>query len=174
MKKAVFLDRDGTLIFDEGYISDPEKVVLIPGVADALKRLSGAGFLLVVVSNQSGIGRGYFSEESSKAVNSRMEQLLAEESVRVDGIYCCPHSPEEKCQCRKPRPGLLLKAAAELGIDLSMSAMLGDKESDAEAGLSAGCGCNLRLALQGQAVRSAFPVVRSMPEAAESILDFFS
>ncbi len=174
MKKAVFLDRDGTLIFDEGYISDPGKVVLIPGVADALKRLSGAGFLLVVVSNQSGIGRGYFSEESSRAVNSRMERLLAEKSVRLDGIYCCPHSPEEKCRCRKPGPGLLLKAAAELGIDLSRSAMLGDKESDAEAGLSAGCRCNLRLSLQGQAVRSAFPVVRSLPEAAESILDFFS
>jgi D-glycero-D-manno-heptose 1,7-bisphosphate phosphatase len=145
LKKAVFLDRDGTLIVEENYLSDPARVSLLPGVVLALKKLSSAGYAIVLISNQSGIGRGYFTEDSLRMIHERMEMLLANEGVRLDGIYYCSHKPEDNCDCRKPAPGMIIKAAAELMIDISNSAMVGDKDSDVAAGLATNCKYNLRI-----------------------------
>lgn len=140
VRQAVFLDRDGVLIADTGYIHRVEDVQVLPGVKQALQALKSAGWLLVVVTNQSGIGRGLFHVESYEAVTRHLRAMLPE----IDAVYCCPHAPGGGCACRKPAPGMLLQAAHELGVDLSRSIMLGDKESDVAAGVSAGCALSLR------------------------------
>ena len=136
---AVFLDRDGTLIEDQGYPRDAARVRLLPGVSAALRGLRDAGFSLVVVGNQSGIGRGIITEDEARAVHDRFVDLLAEAEIELDGVKYCPHAPWEDCACRKPSPALLLEAADELGIDPAASFMVGDKCSDVEAGRRAGC-----------------------------------
>ena len=136
--RAVFLDRDGTLIDDVGYISDPEDVRLVPGAADALRALRDAGFRLVVVSNQSGLGRGLITQERADAVHQRLVQELERAGAQIDAAYYCPHTPEEGCDCRKPLPGLLLDAARELGLDLERSFMVGNSDVDVAAGEAAG------------------------------------
>lgn len=128
------LDRDGTVIEDRGYIGDPDDVVLLPGAAAGLRRLRALGFGLVLVTNQSGLGRGYFDAEQLDAVHRRLGAVLADERIVLDGIYLCPHRPDHDCDCRKPRPGLGLRAAEELGIDLAASVMIGDKRSDIDFG----------------------------------------
>jgi len=138
-RRAVFLDRDGTVIRDVGYPSDPDEVDLLPGSAEALRRLIDAGWSLVLVSNQSGIARGLVSEAEVEAVHRRTVELLASEGIHLDGTYRCPHGPDDGCDCRKPRPGMLHAAAGDLGLDLGASVMVGDKASDALAGLAAGC-----------------------------------
>jgi D-glycero-D-manno-heptose 1,7-bisphosphate phosphatase len=138
-RSAVFLDRDGTLIADAGYPRDPVGVWLLPGAAEALAALAGHGFLLVVVSNQSGVGRGLVSADQAAAVHARFVECLRGRGVRLDGCYYCPHAPEDGCRCRKPATGLLERAAAEWGIDLERSWLVGDKASDVEAGRRAGC-----------------------------------
>jgi len=137
--RAVFLDRDGTLIVDVGYPRDPAQVELLPGVGPALAELKRLGFLLVVVSNQSGIARGLVTQDEADRVHRRLEELLTESEASLAAAYYCPHGPEDGCSCRKPRPGMLLQAAADLDIDLAVSFMIGDKMSDAEAGKKAGC-----------------------------------
>ena len=139
LRPAVFLDRDGTLIEDTGYPRDPAQVRLLPGAAEALRALSSAGLLLAVASNQSGIGRGIVSPAEADAVHGRFLSLFASVGVRFDACFYCPHAPDSGCPCRKPSPGLLLRAAADLGIGLSRSWMVGDKPSDIEAGTRAGC-----------------------------------
>ncbi len=145
---AVFLDRDGTLIEDTGYIGDPENVRLLPGAAEAVRRLGQGGRRVVLVSNQSGVARGMFSEDDLKAVHARVESLLAAEGARIDGAFYCPYldGPEAKLapyrrdsELRKPKPGMLLQAAKELSIDLAGSWMIGDSAADIEAGTRAGC-----------------------------------
>jgi len=138
-RRAVFLDRDGTVIRDVGYPADPDEVELLPGAAEALRRLAGAGWSLVLASNQSGIARGLVTEDEAESVHRRTVELLAAEGVHVDGFYRCPHGPDDGCACRKPNPGMLYAAAADLGLDLEASVMVGDKASDALAGLAAGC-----------------------------------
>lgn len=142
LRRAAFLDRDGTLIADPGYLGEPEGVILLPGVAAALAELRAAGFLTVVVSNQSGVARGYFDTAAVEAVNRRMTALLASAhaQARIDAIYFCPHGPADACGCRKPQPGLFLQAARELQIDLPGSVCFGDSERDIQAGAAAGCG----------------------------------
>ena len=135
-RPAVFLDRDGTLIEDMDYLSDPARVRVLPGVRAALGRLRAAGFLLVIVTNQSGIGRGYFTEDDHAAVAAAVRTAL---DIDLDGEYHCPHAPDDGCDCRKPSPGMLCRAAEDLAIDLSRSVMVGDREGDALAGLAAGC-----------------------------------
>ena len=130
MKKAAFLDRDGTLIRDVGYISRPEDVELVPGVVPALRGLINLEFLLVVVTNQSGIGRWRITKPQYDAVHRRMADLLAVHDISIDKAYYCPHTPEMDCNCRKPRCGMFYRAANELDIDLRASIMFGDKESD--------------------------------------------
>jgi len=143
MTPAIFLDKDGTLIHDVPYNVDSAKMRLCDGVADGVQRLHEAGFALVVVTNQSGVARGYFAEGAIAPVEHRLRQLL---EVPMAGFYYCPHHPQGAvadyavpCCCRKPEPGLLLRAAAELGLDLERSWLVGDILNDVEAGQRAGC-----------------------------------
>lgn len=137
--RAVFLDRDGTLIDDVGYISDPADVRLVPGAADALQALRAAGFRLVVASNQSGLGRGLITQEQADAVHQRFVEELERSGGQIDAAYYCPHAPEERCDCRKPLPGLIVDAARELELDLERSFMVGNSQVDVAAGKAAGC-----------------------------------
>jgi D-glycero-D-manno-heptose 1,7-bisphosphate phosphatase len=146
MKPAVFADRDGTLCEEVNYLGDPDKLVMLPGAAKGVAMLNAAGIAVVVVTNQSGVARGYFSENDVVHVNDKLIELLAIEGARVDGVYYCPHHEEKglppynvKCDCRKPAPGLILKAARELNLDLSHSFVAGDKMSDIGAAPRAGC-----------------------------------
>lgn len=137
----MFLDRDGTLIEEVGHLGDPAGVVLIRGAAAALDRLAGAGFALVVVSNQGGVARGLFTEDDIRAVNARTAELLASAgSPAIDAWYWCPHHPDFSgpCDCRKPAPGMLKRAAEELDLDLGASWMVGDHPADAGAARAAG------------------------------------
>lgn len=127
---AVFIDRDGTINKESGYIDRPDMIELIPGSADAIRMINGMGIKAVIVTNQSGIGRSYFSEESLNEVNDRLKEILMEEDAHIDAVYYCPHHPDDGCDCRKPMPGLLKKAASELDIDLCSSYVIGDKISD--------------------------------------------
>ncbi|WP_417911189.1 D-glycero-alpha-D-manno-heptose-1,7-bisphosphate 7-phosphatase [Candidatus Electronema sp. PJ] len=145
LRPAVFLDRDGTLNEQMGYINHLSRFVLLPGVAQAIRKLNEHRIPAVVVTNQSGLARGYFPLALLDAVHAEMERQLAAEGAHLDGIYVCPHHPEAKvvqyrqaCRCRKPRPGLLEQAAAELRLDLSRSFMVGDRWSDVECGVRAG------------------------------------
>lgn len=145
---AIFLDRDGTIIADPGYVSLPQQVQLLPGAAEAIKRLSAAGYRVVLVSNQSGVARGLFTEEDLAAVQTRLVMLLKAEGAELDGAYYCPFldgpdatvpAYQRDSYMRKPNPGMLLQAAEELNIDLSRSWMIGDSPRDVEAGRRAGC-----------------------------------
>ncbi|HOK05277.1 MAG TPA: D-glycero-beta-D-manno-heptose 1,7-bisphosphate 7-phosphatase [Victivallales bacterium] len=170
MNKAVFLDRDNTIIFDKGYLSNPDEVKLISGVTPALKKLSEAGFLLIIVTNQSGIGRGYFSKEQMNLVNQKILQMLEKENIHIEKIYFCPHTPSENCECRKPKPGLILKAARELKIDISKSIMIGDKTSDLEAGIMAGCKYNIMINNSKDNPPKNAMVFQSLTQAADYII----
>jgi len=143
---AVFLDKDGTLIHNVPYSVDPELIELMPRAAEGVSRLCEAGYACVVVSNQSGVARGLFSESDLTAVEQRIRELLAEWSVPLAGFYYCPHHPlgadaryAISCSCRKPQPGMLLQAASALSLDLSRSWLMGDILDDVEAGNHAGC-----------------------------------
>jgi histidinol-phosphate phosphatase family protein len=139
MKPAVFLDRDGTLIVDPGYPKDPELVELLPGVVEALTRFRDAGFALVVISNQAGVGRGIITPEQARAVHTRFLAIFAKQGIRFDDVRYCFHAPAEGCPCRKPSPRMIVESAAALELDVSQSFMIGDKSSDVEAGRAAGC-----------------------------------
>jgi histidinol-phosphate phosphatase family protein len=143
------LDRDGTIIEDRGYLASPDDVALLPGAAEGLGLLKSRGFLLVVVSNQSGVARGVMSRDAMQAVHDRMAQELARQGCALDAAYYCPHGPGEGCECRKPAPGLLLRAAREQCIDLGASVTIGDQERDIRAGQAAGCRFLVRLAKGG-------------------------
>lgn len=136
--RAVFLDRDGTIIEYVPYLSDPELVRLIPGAGQSLKTLANSGFRLVVITNQSGIQRGLYSESDYEAVNARLAELLREFGVVLDLFVFCPHLPDDRCDCRKPEPGLGFLTAAELGLSLSSSFMIGDNRSDIKFGRAIG------------------------------------
>jgi histidinol-phosphate phosphatase family protein len=144
--RAVFLDKDGTLIHDVPYNVDPDRIALTPGAIEGLRLLRAVGFQLIVVSNQSGVARGYFAEEALDAVEARLRALLAAGGVLLDGFYYCPHHPQGTvpghavaCACRKPAPGLILRAAAEHQLDAGHSWMVGDILDDVECGRRAGC-----------------------------------
>ena len=139
MRRAAFLDRDGTIIEDEGYLADASKIRWLAGALAALRTLRDSGFLLVLVSNQSGVARGLITEEQHEQVAARVQAMLAREGVPLDAAYYCKHAPDTGCACRKPRPGMLEQAAREHSIDLSRSLMIGDKLSDVAAGQAAGC-----------------------------------
>lgn len=131
-RTAAFLDRDGTIIVDRDYPGDPDAVELIPGAAESIRRLRASGILTLMVTNQSGIGRGLITEEDYRAVQARMEVLLRESGATLDGVYYCPHAPDRvpACECRKPGTGLYLQAAEEHGVDLSASYYIGDRMRD--------------------------------------------
>ncbi len=144
--KAVFLDRDNTLINDPGYLADPAGVRLLPGVELALKSLAGAGYKLVLVTNQSGVARGLLTESKLKEIHAELARQLGLHDASLDGIYYCPYHPEgtvepyiSESDERKPRPGMILRAVKEMGLDLAASWMVGDSPRDIEAGQRAGC-----------------------------------
>jgi histidinol-phosphate phosphatase family protein len=147
--KAVFLDRDGTIARDVPYCSRPEDFELLPGAADGIKLLNEHGFKVVVVTNQSGIARGYFTEGTLAEIHDKMITLLAEHGAHVDAIYYCPHHPDDNCDCRKPKPKMVLQAAIDLDIDLSQSYVIGDNEMDVELARHAGCKAGIRVAEPG-------------------------
>jgi len=130
LRPAVFLDRDGTLIRDRNYLKDPRHLHFYKGVFTALRQLREAGYRLVMVTNQSGIGRGFFRQADLEKVHLRFRHILRGQKIRLDGIFVCPHHPDQNCNCRKPQPALFLKAARQLAIDLKKSYFVGDKPSD--------------------------------------------
>jgi len=147
-QRAVFLDRDNTIIADPGYINDPDQVHLLPGAAEAIQRLNAAGYVVVVATNQSGVARGRITEKQLAAVHQRMREMLLEQGARLDAIYYCPYLPgveatvprfRRESRLRKPEPGMLLKAAQELELSLEASWMIGDSTRDILAGRRAGC-----------------------------------
>lgn len=135
---AVFLDRDGTLNVEKDYVYRYADWEWVPGAVEGLRRLADLGFLLVVVSNQSGVSRGYYSADDVRILHDRVKKDLAGMGVPIAGFYFCPHGPSDGCECRKPKPGLLLQAQRDLKIDLSRSYMLGDKLIDVQAAQGAG------------------------------------
>lgn len=146
LRRAVFLDRDGTINVEKEYLHRVEEFEFIPGAAEAIRLLNDAGFLVIVVTNQSGIARGYYDEAALEEIHRHMERELSRFGASVDACYFCPHHPQhgigdyrKECACRKPLPGMLLQAADDWSIDLSASFIIGDKLADVEAGLKAGC-----------------------------------
>jgi D-glycero-D-manno-heptose 1,7-bisphosphate phosphatase len=151
-RPAVFIDRDGTLTEEVGYVNHPSRLRLLPRSAEAIRRLNAAGVAAVVVTNQAGIARGYFSEDVLHAVHERLDAELRRAGAKLDGLYACTHHPTEgappfraACECRKPKPGLLRQAATELGLDLARSTMVGDKASDLVPGRAVGAAAVLVL-----------------------------
>jgi len=181
-RQAVFLDRDGTINHDCGYLHRVEDFAFLPGAAGAIERLRSAGFLIVVVTNQSGIARGLYGAEELGRLHRYILDQLARAETAIDAFYFCPHHPEvgqgglrTKCSCRKGEAGLLVQAAAELDIDLKNSYMVGDKASDVEAGRRAGCkpilvltGCGAR---EAGSVGPDVPRLAGLGAAADYILE---
>jgi D-glycero-D-manno-heptose 1,7-bisphosphate phosphatase len=137
-QKAFFLDRDGVINVDHGYVAKIRDFEFMPDVFPVLRELTVRGYALIIVTNQSGIGRGYYTVEDFETLTAWMRNRLAEEGVELAGVYSCPHSPESNCGCRKPAPGMFLQAICEHGIDPEQSWMIGDKPSDMEAAAAAG------------------------------------
>jgi D-glycero-D-manno-heptose 1,7-bisphosphate phosphatase len=133
-RRFIVLDRDGTIIVERNYLSDPMQVELIPGAARGLHKLRAMGFGLVVITNQSGLSRGFFGQVTLDLIHHRLEELLTENGARLDGIYVCPHLPEDGCSCRKHRSGLIDLAVKELDFDSQASFVIGDKACDIELG----------------------------------------
>ncbi len=137
-KRFVILDRDGTLIVERNYLSTPDEVELLPGAAAGLRRFKELGWGRLVVTNQSGIGRGYFTSDTVHAIHARMTALLAQAGAEIDSIYVCPHTPEDHCDCRKPQTGLVLEAAADWGFKAADCVYIGDKACDIDLGRALG------------------------------------
>ena len=178
MNRAVFLDRDGTIIEEKNYLSRVEEVVIFPGAASALARLCRAGFKLFIVSNQSGVGRGYFTLADVEKVHQYIRQQLERERVRFEKIYVAPEAPDTPSRGRKPSPQFLLDARDEFGLDLEQSYMIGDKLTDLECGWNAGVkrcllvrtGYGAELERTSAGKLAAAVVVDDLPAAAQWIL----
>lgn len=137
-KKAIFLDRDGIINVDHGYVSKIKDFEFTEGIFEILRSLQSQGFLLIIVTNQSGIGRGYYSEEAYQKLTSYIVESFSKEGIKINAVYHCPHRPDEGCDCRKPRTGMLIAAKKEFDIDMHNSWMIGDKNSDMLVGKNAG------------------------------------
>lgn len=158
MRPAVFLDRDGVINQNrDDYVKSWEEFVFLPGVFAPLRRLADSAFAVVVLSNQSAIGRGRISREGLERIHERMIRNIEAAGGRVDGVEYCPHHPDDRCDCRKPRPGLLRQAASRLGLDLSRSYLVGDARTDVEAAINAGCMPLLVLTGRGKGERERIP-----------------
>ncbi|MFC0309184.1 D-glycero-beta-D-manno-heptose 1,7-bisphosphate 7-phosphatase [Gallibacterium trehalosifermentans] len=170
MKKAVFLDRDGTLNIDHGYVHTIDQFQFIDGSIEALKALQEMDYALVLVTNQSGIARGYFTEEQFNQLTEWVDWSLEDRGVHLDGIYYCPHYPEgigeyrQECNCRKPKGGMLLEAINDLNIDAKQSIMIGDKLDDVLAGRAVGVGCTVL-------VRTGKPISTEIEKEANYVID---
>lgn len=139
LRRAVFLDRDGTINVERGYITNPDEVTFYPNTARVFNALHSKGYVIVIISNQSAIGRGLMTMEQLDKVNDILWGKLRQSNAWYDALYFCPHTPEQSCDCRKPKPGLILQAALDLNINLSASYFIGDKITDIEAGHRSGC-----------------------------------
>jgi len=148
--RAVFLDRDGTIMEDTNYVGSLDRVILIPCAPEAIKRLHEAGYKLFVVTNQSGVARGYFPREAVDQIHAHLDEQFGRVGVQIDRYYVCPHYPDDNCDCRKPKPKFILDAAREYGLDLSHSFTIGDRTSDLQAGRNAGTKTILVLTGGGQ------------------------
>ncbi|MCR6629385.1 MAG: D-glycero-beta-D-manno-heptose 1,7-bisphosphate 7-phosphatase [Magnetospirillum sp.] len=137
-RRFVLIDRDGTLNVERHYLSDPDQLQLIPGAGAAVAALNRAGFGVAVITNQSGVARGYFDLARLDAIHARLRALLAAEGAKIDGLYVCPHGPDDDCDCRKPLPGMVRQAVAEHGFDPARAVVIGDKEVDVELGRAVG------------------------------------
>ncbi len=137
-RRFVLLDRDGTINVERNYLSDPDQLELYPGVGPALRRLRRLGFGIVVLTNQSGVARGYFDLATVDRVHARLRRMLAAEEAEVDGIYLCPHGPEDDCGCRKPLPGMVEQAVADWGFDPRQAFLIGDKAVDIDLARAVG------------------------------------
>lgn len=174
-RAAVFLDRDGTLIVEKNYLADPREAVLLDGVIEGLSRLQRHGLPLVIVSNQSGVGRGYFTMKEVEAVNARIDGLLKPAGIVIAGWYVCPHAPEAACRCRKPAPGLIEMASADLDLDPCQSYVIGDKRADLDLAKAVGARGILVMTGYGageaeHARAAGSPVCDSIIEASDLIL----
>lgn len=181
VNKAFFIDRDGVINVEIGYLHEADKVELLPGVAEAVRAIHAAGFLAVVTSNQAGVAKGYYPESDIAAVHSRIQRILLDTGgfeALIDAWYYCPHHPDftGSCSCRKPRPGMLLQAAEAFNIDTRASFMIGDRMSDLEAGRNAGCAASCMVksgAFDEQlpaAERAGFPVAENLSAAVDLLL----
>lgn len=180
-QKAVFLDRDGTVNVHKGYITNPKEIKMLPHAADAISKFNRLGYLSIIITNQPVIARGECTEEELRNIHNYLETLLGEEGAYVDGIYYCPHHPDQgyeneipelkiKCNCRKPSPGLILRAAEDFNIDLSKSYMVGDSPRDTQAALNAGC-IPVFLSSDNKCCSDNISVYRSLIKFAEKIKD---
>jgi D-glycero-D-manno-heptose 1,7-bisphosphate phosphatase len=140
MQAAFFLDRDGTINFDRVYLNDPGQVELIPGSAAAIRRIKDAGYLAIVVTNQSGVARGLIRPEALPLIHAKLDELLGESGAKIDRYVLCLHHPDDQCACRKPKPKLVLDVAVEMAIDLERSVFVGNMLTDIATGKNAGCG----------------------------------
>jgi D-glycero-D-manno-heptose 1,7-bisphosphate phosphatase len=168
-ERVVILDRDGTMVVDRNYLSDPDGLSFLPGAAEGLRSMYGQGFRLIVITNQSGVGRGMFSMESLQQMNTRLMAMVDQSGARLERIYCCPHRPEDHCACRKPGTKLMMDAASDLGFEPRRAIVIGDKASDVEFGRGAGATTMLiaedPAAAQVRAARADY-VVHDLSEAA--------
>jgi len=183
MNKAVFLDRDGTIIEDVGDLNNPIDIKFIPGSIEAIKKLNQAGYKVVVITNQSGVARGLIREDMLQTIDKTVQKTILAGGGQLDAIYYCPHHPQHGhypykrvCNCRKPGPGMILKAAKDLKLDLAQSYMIGDKISDVEAGINAGV--KPILVLTGQSARfkekaaeKMVAICQDLNQAVDSILN---
>ena len=168
---VVVLDRDGTIVIDRGYLADPDRLEFMPGAQEALRWMWERGYRLVVITNQSGVGRGLFSVDHVEAVNARLHAMVEEAGAKLTKIYFCPHAPEANCACRKPNLALMEQAATELKFDPCNSVVVGDKESDVEFGRCAGARTILISAttLRTSGRSAASLIVPTLLDAARSI-----
>ncbi len=134
-KKIVVLDRDGTIVVDKRYLHDPDQLELLPNASNGMRLLCNRGYRLIVATNQSGVGRGFFTIDQMTAVNKRLQDMVEAAGASLEAIYSCPHHPAMECDCRKPKVGLMLRAARELYFDPASVFVVGDKESDIEFGI---------------------------------------
>jgi D-glycero-D-manno-heptose 1,7-bisphosphate phosphatase len=180
VRAAIFLDRDGVITENRAdYVKSWTEVVFLPGVFEALRWLSQTSYRLVIVTNQSAVGRGIITLDTAHEINQRLVDAIQGQGGRIDSIYLCPHHPDAGCECRKPRPGLLFCAATELGLDLTRSYLVGDGRSDMEAARAAGVQGILVLTGRGVETvrrlgrneRSVWPVVADLKAAVEHILN---
>jgi D-glycero-D-manno-heptose 1,7-bisphosphate phosphatase len=169
--KVVILDRDGTLVVDRGYLDDPAGLEFLPGAAEGLRILYSRGYRLVVITNQSGVGRGLFPIERVYSMSARLERMVEDAGARLERIYFCPHAPDDGCDCRKPGLRLMTQAAAELGFDPASAIVIGDKESDIEFGRRSGAVTMLLGKSESRPSTSTTPdyVVANLKEAADII-----
>lgn len=175
-KRWIFLDRDGTIIVEKNYLHDPDEVELLPGTAEGLLKLQKAGYKLVVLTNQSGIGRGYYREKDMNNVHERIKAILLSEGISIDGFFYCPHRPDENCSCRKPKTGLALLACEVLGFSLAdVACVIGDKKCDIDFARNLGVPSILVMTGYGAGefakdVRGLYNV-KDLSEAADKILE---